>query len=75
VESLSTSDGRGRNYRFVELGRGKVNIPAVFAELKKIKFEGWAVIELDAVPDKSMSAKECALINKKYVEEKLGMKV
>ena len=75
VESLSTSDGRGRNYRFVELGRGKVNVPAVFAELKKIKFEGWAVIELDAVPDKSMSAKECALINKKYVEEKLGMKV
>ncbi len=75
VESLATSDGRGRGYRWVELGHGRVDLPAVFAALKKIKFRGWAVIELDSVPDKSRTPKECAQISKKYVEEKLRMKI
>jgi len=75
VENLPTSDERGRAYRWVELGRGKVDVGAVFAALKLVKFRGWAVIELDSVPDKSKTPKECALINKKYVEEKLKMKV
>lgn len=75
VESLSTSDERGRAYRWVELGRGRVDLPAVFAALKDVKFRGWAVIELDSVPDKSRTPKECAQISKKYVEDKLGMKV
>jgi inosose dehydratase len=75
VESLAASDERGRAYRWVELGRGRVDLPAVFAALKDVKFRGWAVIELDSVPDKSRTPKECALINKKYVEEKLNMKI
>ena len=64
-----------RSYRFVELGRGKVNLPAVFGALKEIDFRGWAVVELDAVPDKARTPKESALISKKYLEEKLGMKI
>jgi len=75
VESLATSDERGRAYQWVELGRGRVDLPAVFAALKDVKFRGWAVIELDSVPDKSRTPKECALINKKYVEEKLNIKI
>jgi inosose dehydratase len=75
VESLATSDGRGRGYRWVELGHGRVDLPAVFAALKKIKFRGWAVIELDSVPDKSRTPKECAQISKKYVEDKLRLKI
>ncbi len=75
VENLASSDERGRDYRWVELGRGRVDLPAVFAALKDIKFRGWAVIELDNVPDKSKTPKECAQINKAYVEEKLGMKI
>ncbi len=75
VENLAMSDERGRGYRWVELGRGRVNLPAVFAALKDVKFRGWAVIELDSVPDKSRTPKECAQISKKYVEEKLGMKI
>ena len=75
VESVATSDERGRHYRWVELGRGKVDLPAVFSALKDVKFRGWAVIELDSVPDKTRTPKECAQINKKYVEEKLGMKI
>ena len=75
VESVATSDERGHAYRWVELGRGRVNLPAVFAALKEVRFRGWTVIELDSVPDKSKTPRECALISKKYVEEKLGMKV
>jgi inosose dehydratase len=62
-------------YRFVELGRGKVDLPAVFAALKEIKFRGWAVVELDAVPDNARTPKESAIICKQYLEEKLGMRI
>jgi inosose dehydratase len=75
VESLAAGDVRGRSYRWVELGRGRVDLPAVFAALKDVKFRGWAVIELDSVPDKSRTPKECALMSKKYLEEKLNIKI
>ena len=61
------------SYRFVELGQGKVDVPGVLASVKKIGFHGPAVIELDAVSDKSRTAKDCAEINKRYVVEKLGL--
>ena len=73
VESIP-ADERGRTYRFVELGRGRVDLPAVFRALKDVKFKGWAVIELDEVPDKSRTPKECAQISLKYLEDKLGVK-
>lgn len=64
-----------RAYRFVELGRGKVDLPAVFRALKDVKFRGWAIVELDGVPDKTRTPREAAAISKKYLEEKLGLKV
>lgn len=75
VESLPNSENPKRNYRFVELGRGRVDLPAVFDALHKVNFRGWAIVELDAVPDKSRTPKECAEISKKYLEEKLGVTV
>ncbi len=75
VESVAAGDPRGRSYRWVELGRGKVDLPAVFAALKDVKFRGWAVIELDSVPDKARTPRECAEISKKYLEDTLGMKI
>ncbi|MDQ2921938.1 MAG: sugar phosphate isomerase/epimerase [Acidobacteriota bacterium] len=75
VENLATGDQSGRAYRWVELGRGRVDLPAVFGALKDVKFRGWAVIELDSVPDKTRTPKECAQINKKYVEETLRLKI
>jgi inosose dehydratase len=75
VENLDAKDARGRGYRFVELGRGRVDLAAVFAALKSVKFKGWAVIELDSVPDKSRTPKESAQISMKYLEEKLGIKI
>jgi inosose dehydratase len=58
-------------YKFVELGQGRVDVPAVFASLEKIKFKGWAVIELDGVPDPEKSPLICAEINKKFITETL----
>ena len=62
-----------KTYQFVELGRGRVDVPAVVAALKAIAFNGPAVIELDAVPDKGRTPRECAETNKKYVTETLGL--
>ncbi|MGB6834871.1 MAG: sugar phosphate isomerase/epimerase [Candidatus Acidiferrum sp.] len=75
VEHLPASAEGKESYRFVELGRGLVNLPAVMDALHKIDFRGWGIVELDAVPDRSRTPKESAIINKKYVEEKLGLKV
>ncbi|WP_090148743.1 sugar phosphate isomerase/epimerase family protein [Dyadobacter soli] len=58
-------------YKFVELGQGRVDVPAVFKALDKVKFKGWAVIELDGVPDPEKSPLICAEINKKYITEVL----
>jgi inosose dehydratase len=75
VESIMATAESTSNYRFVELGRGRVDLPAVFDALKEIKFQGWAIVELDSVPDKTRTPKESAIISKKYIEDKLGMKV
>ena len=55
------------SYRFVELGRGRVNLPAVFQALKSVGFDGWAVVELDEVPDAARTPKESAEISKQYL--------
>jgi len=56
------------SYRFVELGRGQVDIPAVFAALRTTAFDGWAIVELDSVPDGIRTPKESAEISKKYLQ-------
>jgi len=58
-------------YKFVELGRGNVNVPAVFSALDEINFKGWGIIELDGVPEKDKSAAQCAQINKDYITKTL----
>ena len=62
-------------FKFVELGRGKVNFPGIFAAIRKIDYQGWAVIELDRVPDNSTTPKESAIISKDYLEHTIGVKV
>jgi len=75
VESLPNAENPKHDYRFVELGRGRVDLPGVFDALHKVNFRGWGIVELDAVPDKSRTPKECAEISKKYLEEKLKVTV
>ena len=64
-----------KNYQWVELGRGRVDLPAVFATIEKINYRGWAIVELDGVTDPSLTPKQCAEISKKYLAEKLGYKI
>ena len=64
----SPVSGRGpESYRFVELGRGRVNLAAVFQALKSVGFDGWAVVELAEVPDGARTPKESAEISKQYL--------
>jgi inosose dehydratase len=62
-------------FHFIELGRGKVDLPAVFAALKKVNFRGWAIVELDEVAETSRTPKESGEINKKYLHDKLGVTI
>jgi inosose dehydratase len=62
-------------FQFVELGRGRVDLPGVFAALDKVGFKGWAVVELDRVPDASRTPKECAQISKDYLEQRIGVRL
>jgi inosose dehydratase len=72
VDVTPSKDSDNKPYRFVELGQGKVDLPAVFAALQEIEFRGWAVIELDGPTDPSRTPKQSAEISKNYVEQKLG---
>lgn len=69
-----TGDANPKAYTFVELGQGKVNLPGVFTALQEIKYKGWGVVELDAVPEKSKTPVQCAEITKTYLNTQ-GIKV
>jgi inosose dehydratase len=56
-------------YEFVELGRGRVDLPGVFAALRDITFDKWAIVELDRVPDPGRTPKESAEMNRRYLVE------
>jgi inosose dehydratase len=61
--------GAAGGYQFVELGRGRVDMTGVFAALRDIAFDKWAIVELDRVPDPGRTPKECAEQNKKYLTD------
>ena len=77
VETIAPAPGdrSAASYRFVELGRGRVDLQAVFAALKETGFGGWCIVELDSVPDKTRTPKESAIISKKYLEDKLAIRL
>lgn len=62
-------------YQFVELGRGRVDLVSVFAALAEARFDGWAIVELDRVPEPGGSPKASAEINKRYLIETLHQTV
>lgn len=64
-----------RSYRFVELGRGKVDLKGVFQALDQIRFKGWAIVELDRVPDPGRTPKESATIARDYIERELKLTI
>jgi len=42
--------------------------------LNDIKFKGWGIIELDAVPGKEKTPLQCAQVSKTYLES-IGIKI
>jgi inosose dehydratase len=63
-------------YEFVELGRGRLDFPAVFEALKLANFHGWGIVELDGEHVGAVRAPiESAKISKSYLEQKLGIRV
>jgi inosose dehydratase len=62
--------GGAGGYEFVELGRGRVDLPGVIAALRDIAFDKWAIVELDRVPDPGRTPKESAEMNKRYLVER-----
>ena len=72
---MSAPSVTGASYQFVELGRGSVDLPGVFAALRDVRFRGWAVVELDSVPDKTRTPKESAAISKRYLEDVIRTRV
>lgn len=72
MSPLADKPGDPKAYKFVELGRGNVDVPAVFKALDDIKFKGWGIIELDSVPEKDKTPLQCAQINKDYITKTLN---
>ncbi len=68
VECPIKGDTNPKSYKFVELGQGNVDLIGVFAALDKIKFAGWAIVELDAVPNKEKLPVQCAQISKDFLQ-------
>jgi inosose dehydratase len=74
VDPTPAANGHG-TFHFIELGRGKVDLPAVFTALHTVNFRGWAVVELDEVAENTRTPKESGEINKKYLHDKLGITI
>jgi inosose dehydratase len=74
----SAAPGAGMSpssFEFVELGRGSVDLRGVFAALRDVRFRGWAVVELDSVPDHARTPREAGAISKRYLEDVIGVRV
>jgi len=54
--------------RFVELGRGSVDLKSLFAALDDIHYDGWGMVELDSVTDPAETPKESGAIARRYLE-------
>ena len=72
IEVVHLKDVRDKSrgtagFEFVELGRGRVDLPGVFAALRDIAFDKWAIVELDRVPDPGGTPKGSAELNKQYL--------
>jgi inosose dehydratase len=63
VDKPTYTRGAKYPFKFVELRRGRVDLPAVFAAQDQVKFSGWELVELDRVPEESRTPRESAMIN------------
>jgi len=44
-----------------------VDLQGVMRELSRATYDGWAIVELDAVTDPSLTPRQCAQTSKEYL--------
>jgi inosose dehydratase len=69
VKPLAAAAGAKRDYQFAELGHGDVDLTAVLRALNRVKFRGWAIVELDGPTDGTHTAKQSAEVSKEYLQK------
>lgn len=57
-------------WRFVELGRGRIDFPALFAILQGVNFDGWIVDDMDY---SAYGTLESATLCREYLRDALGL--
>jgi inosose dehydratase len=57
---------------FCELGQGMVDFPDVFAEMKRLGYDGWAVVEQDVMTDDLDAPQQSARRNREYLANIIG---
>ena len=53
---------------FCELGQGSVDFPAVIAEIEKLGYEGWAIVEQDVLVDDPAAPRRISQANRDYLK-------
>jgi sugar phosphate isomerase/epimerase len=64
--------GEAQSWRFVGLGRGRLDFRAFFGALRNVGFDGWAIVELDRTVEPGQTPKESAVQARAYLEQTLG---
>lgn len=65
-----------RRGMFCELGEGDVDLPAFFAALRDVGYDGWVVVEQDRIPREDEHLRESAdaqLRNRRWLRENVGV--
>lgn len=75
LKDVRAASAEPAGYQWVELGRGRVDLPGVFGAIREIGFRGWAIVELDRVPDAGGTPKGSAEINLRYLADVMHQKV
>ncbi|MCA9912371.1 MAG: TIM barrel protein [Anaerolineae bacterium] len=53
---------------FCELGKGAVDFPAVIAEMEKLGYDGWAIVEQDVLTEDATAPKKISQANRDYLK-------
>jgi inosose dehydratase len=69
VKHVHLKDFQKNPFAFLPLGKGELDFADIFAALKEVNYQGWAVVELDGYDG---DPKEAAAISMKFIQENLG---
>ncbi|MCC6318598.1 MAG: TIM barrel protein [Gemmatimonadaceae bacterium] len=68
LKDLAAPSAAARGPRFVELGKGTVDVKGIVRALAAADWNGWIIVELDSVPDAGRTPRDCALTSRQYLQ-------